>query len=59
MPVMSRTRKTFPVTVSRLPMIRCQVCGRSVAHPRTSPGVALTEHYNREHPELLGGDDRS
>jgi hypothetical protein len=55
-PVMSRTRKTFPVTVSRLPVVRCQVCGRSVATPRTTATDALTEHYRREHPEFLGAD---
>lgn len=55
---MSRTRKTFPVTVTRLPVVRCQVCGRTVASPRTSAGDALTEHYRREHPELLG-DERA
>jgi hypothetical protein len=47
------TRKTFPVTVTRLPVVRCQICGRSVAHPRLSAGDALTEHYRREHPEQL------
>ena len=48
------TRKTFPVTVTRLPVVRCTVCGRTVANPRTSAGDALTEHYRRVHPELLG-----
>jgi hypothetical protein len=53
--VMSRsTRRSFPVTVSRLPMVRCQVCGTAVAHPRESAADALTEHYRRVHPELLG-----
>jgi hypothetical protein len=51
---MSRTtRKTFPVTVTRLPVVRCQVCGRTVANHRASAADTLTEHYRREHPELL------
>jgi hypothetical protein len=49
-----QTRKTFPVTVTRLPVVRCTVCGRSVANPRASAGDALTEHYRRTHPEILG-----
>jgi hypothetical protein len=47
-----RTRR-FPVTVTRLPVIRCQLCRRTLA---TRPGQAstvLTEHYRREHPEVL------
>jgi hypothetical protein len=56
---MSRpTRKAFPVTITRLPVVRCQICGTSVAKARTSAGDALTEHYRREHPERLG-DSRS
>lgn len=50
---MKRTRKTFPVTVTRLPVIRCQVCDRPVANPRLAAADALTEHYRREHPEIL------
>lgn len=48
------TRKAFPVTVTRLPVIRCQVCGRTVANPRAAAADALTEHYRRAHPEALG-----
>jgi len=46
--------KSYPVTVTRLPVVRCTVCGRTVANVRTSAGEALTEHYRRVHPELLG-----
>jgi hypothetical protein len=52
------TRRTFPVTVTHLKTVRCSVCGRPVANPRSAAGDALTEHYRREHPELLGdGED--
>jgi hypothetical protein len=55
MPVMSKTpRKAFPVTVTRLPVVRCQICGRTMAHRPSSAGDTLTDHYRREHPELLG-----
>jgi hypothetical protein len=56
---MSRsTRKTFPVTVTRLPVVRCTVCGRTVANPKAAAADALTEHYRRVHPELLGETPR-
>jgi len=48
------TRKTYPVTVTHLPVARCTVCGRTVARARTSASDALTDHYRRDHPELLG-----
>jgi len=48
------TRKTFPVTVTQLPVVRCQVCGRTIANRHASAGDTLTDHYRREHPELLG-----
>ena len=48
-------RRSFPVTVTQLPTVRCQVCGGTVAHRRGEVGAALTTHYEREHPELLGG----
>jgi hypothetical protein len=56
MAMSNSTRKTFPVTVTRLPVVRCTVCGRSVATARLSAADALTEHYRRSHPELLGDD---
>lgn len=47
-----RTRRaSFPVTVTRLPVVTCSECGQSMAH-RPGPGNAaavLTEHYSREH----------
>ena len=53
------TRKTYPVTVTRLPVVRCTVCGRTVATARGSAADALTEHYRKVHPEVLRGDDSS
>jgi hypothetical protein len=43
-----------PVTVTRLPVTRCQLCHRTVAYrPGTLSGV-LTGHYRRAHPQALG-----
>jgi hypothetical protein len=55
MEAMSTSRRnSFPVTVSRLPVVRCQVCDRTVAHRPGEAGSALTEHYRRAHPAELG-----
>jgi hypothetical protein len=48
----SRPRQ-FPVTVTRLPVIRCQVCQRTIAYQPGQASTVLTEHYRREHPSLL------
>ena len=45
--------RRFPVTVTRLPVTRCQICHRTVAYRPGSLSV-LTEHYRRVHPETLG-----
>lgn len=49
-----RARAPFPVTVTQMPMATCQVCGRSLAHRKGEVSAALTAHYERDHPELLG-----
>jgi hypothetical protein len=46
--------RRFPVTVSRLPVIRCQICQRTLAHRPGQASTVLTEHYRRTHPEALG-----
>jgi hypothetical protein len=46
--------RRFPVTVTRLPVVRCEVCQRTVAHRPGQASHVLTEHYRREHPEELG-----
>jgi hypothetical protein len=53
---MSRSKsRRFPVTVTRLPVIRCQVCQRTMACRSGQASAVLTEHYRREHPEMLEG----
>ena len=47
------TSLRFPVTVTHLPVVRCQVCGRTVAHRPGQASSVLTEHYTRMHPEVL------
>jgi hypothetical protein len=46
--------RRFPVTVSHLPVTRCQICDRTVAHRPGKASEVLTEHYRRAHPEALG-----
>ncbi|HEY2549927.1 MAG TPA: hypothetical protein VGI64_05055 [Streptosporangiaceae bacterium] len=48
----SKSRR-FPVTVTQLPVMRCQVCDRGVAHRPNQASAALTEHYRRMHPQIL------
>jgi hypothetical protein len=45
--------RRFPVTVTRLPVTRCQVCQYTVAYRPGAISEALTEHYRRAHPEAL------
>ena len=46
--------RRFPVTVTHLPVTRCQFCRRTVAYRPGSLSEVLTEHYRRAHPEALG-----
>jgi len=46
--------RRFPVTVTHLPVTRCQICHRAVAYRPGNLSEALTEHYRRAHPEALG-----
>jgi hypothetical protein len=44
----------FPVTVTQLPVTRCEICHCTVAYRPGSLSEVLTEHYRRAHPEALG-----
>jgi len=46
--------RRFPVTVTQLPVTRCQICQRTVAYRPGSLSEVLTERYHRAHPEALG-----
>jgi hypothetical protein len=53
---MSRSDSSrFPVTVTRLPVTRCEICGRTLAYRPGQASSVLTQHYNRMHPEVLAG----
>ena len=55
MEVMSKSSsRRFPVTVTQLPVTRCQIWHRTVAYRPGSLSEVLTEHYRRAHPEALG-----
>jgi hypothetical protein len=44
----------LPVTVTHLPVTRCQLCHRTVAYQPGNLSAVLTGHYRRAHPEALG-----
>jgi hypothetical protein len=46
--------RRFSVTVTQLPVTRCQICQRTVAYRPGSLNEVLTEHYRRAHPDALG-----
>jgi hypothetical protein len=50
------TSARYPVTVTHLPVVRCAVCRRTVAHRPGEASVVLTRHYEKAHPELVGDD---
>jgi hypothetical protein len=45
--------RRFPVTVTQLPVTRCQICDCTVAYRPGNLTEVLTEHYRRDHPEAL------
>ena len=49
----SRSRR-FPVTITHLPVTRCQICDRTLAYRPGNLSAVLTEHYRQAHPETLG-----
>lgn len=53
----SQSRR-FPVTITHLPVTRCQICDRMVAYRPGSLNEVLTEHYRRAHPQALGSPSR-
>lgn len=50
----SAASRRFPVTVTHLPVVRCQVCQQTIAHQPGKASEVLTDHYRRAHPEKLG-----
>jgi hypothetical protein len=50
--------RRFTVTVTRLPVTRCQICHRTVTYRPGTLSKVLTEHYRRAHLEALGLDSR-
>ena len=45
--------RRFPVTVTQLPVTRCQICRRSAAYRPGTLSEVLTEQYRQAHPEVL------
>jgi hypothetical protein len=46
--------RRFPVTVTHLPVTRCEICHQTVAYRPGRLSEVLTEHYRRAHPQALG-----
>jgi hypothetical protein len=49
-------KPAFPVTVRQLPVVRCALCGRTLAHQPGAASTVLTAHYRNEHPDVLSPD---
>ncbi|MBL8930138.1 MAG: hypothetical protein JNL54_08455 [Kineosporiaceae bacterium] len=49
----STRRRSFPVTVTQLPMVRCAECGRTMAHRAGEASAVLTAHYQQSHAEAV------
>jgi hypothetical protein len=45
--------RRFPVTVTHLPVTRCQLCHRTIAYRPGAISQTLTEHYRQAHPGAL------
>src|ERR1700747_2830708 len=54
----SSSSRRFPVTVTQLPVTRCEICQRTVAYRPGTLSEALTEHYRRAPPVALGPHPR-
>jgi hypothetical protein len=50
----STSSARHPVEVTYLPLVRCAVCRRTVAHRPGQASVVLTKHYEQAHPEMVG-----
>ena len=50
------TLARHPVTVTQLPLVRCAVCRRTLAHRPGQASAVLTKHYQKAHPELVDSD---
>ena len=54
----SDSSSRYPVEVAYLPVVRCAVCRRTVAHRPGQASAVLTTHYQRAHPEILIAEKR-
>jgi hypothetical protein len=50
----SSSSRRFPVTVTQLPVTRCEICQRTMAYRPRALSEALTKHYRPVRPEALG-----
>jgi hypothetical protein len=52
--MMNKSTPAVSVTVSQLPVTRCQICHRTVMHQPGKASEVLTEHYRRAYPKRPG-----
>jgi hypothetical protein len=52
--MISSAPKRFPVTVTHLPVTRCQLCQRTLAYRPGEASAVLTKHYNEKHKDEMG-----
>ena len=50
----AKNSPVVPVTVTQLPVTRCEICQRTVAFRPGEASAALTKHYELRHKEALG-----
>jgi hypothetical protein len=50
----TRRTRTFPITVTQLPVVRCAICHREIAHRPGQASAVLTAHYAQEHADVVG-----
>lgn len=49
----SSRRRSFPVTVTQLPVVRCAQCGQTIAHRAGEASAVLTVHYEQAHADVV------
>lgn len=54
----SAAKNNFPVTVTQLPVTRCEICQRTVAYRPGEASIALTKHYELRHKDALGASPK-
>jgi hypothetical protein len=49
----SSRRRSYPVTLTQLPVVRCAHCGQTMAHRGGQASAVLTAHYEQTHADAV------